>query len=301
MKTKTIIALALSVSLIVPFSVFAATSDSSAAKNVRGFFGKNYSQLTDQQKADVADYNQKSAELQKEFINKMVANGSMTKEQGDAAIKRIDDMLTNGADKGLLPGLGMGSKGFGGRQMKGADFAAGKIDTSKLTDEQKDDLMVSYNKVFSLMKETIGKMTSNGFITEEQGERAISKIDNMSNSIKDNGFSMGMGMFMGKANNFNFFGIKGADNSSLTDQQKADFEEFSKNMESLQTEIVDKLVSYGLITSKQGENIKNRETDQDKFFNGQTKSKGMDMKRSKFKNGQMQKNPGDSAASTPTT
>ena len=100
-KKTLIITLAMVVVIAVPFSVFAATSDTKAAKSVRSFFGIDSSKLTDQQKSDMKDYSTKMANLQKEFINKMVSNGTMTKEQGAAAIKKIDDMLAKGTTNGF--------------------------------------------------------------------------------------------------------------------------------------------------------------------------------------------------------
>ena len=43
-------------------------------------------------------------DLREESINKMVDNGTITKEQGDAALKRIDDMVKCGQENGTAAG-----------------------------------------------------------------------------------------------------------------------------------------------------------------------------------------------------
>ena len=103
--------------LAIPFTAFAATSDSQPAKAVRGFFGIDASKLTEQQKADLESYDKKIHELQKEKINKMIENGTVTKEQGESAIKRMDEMEKFRQENGITsPGMGRGmGKGFGGK------------------------------------------------------------------------------------------------------------------------------------------------------------------------------------------
>lgn len=120
-KKNLFISLAVTATLVVPFSVFAATSDTTAAKNIRSFCRIDTSKLTDQQKSDVKDYSQKAADLQKDFINKMVSNGSITKEQGTAEINAIDDRISKGEQNSFLPGLGkgMGRGRFGGHGKQG--------------------------------------------------------------------------------------------------------------------------------------------------------------------------------------
>jgi hypothetical protein len=247
-KKKILISLVVTTALVVPFSVFAATSDTTAAKNIRSFFRIDTSKLNDQQKTDVKAYSQKATDLQKEFINKMVSNGSITKEQGDAQIKAIDDRISKGEQNGFLPGLGkeMG-KGGPGRQ---GGFGFEKIDTSKLTDQQKTDLMTTYQKMIDLQKEHINTMVTDSLMTKEQGDKAISKIDSMISDIQKNGFTKGPGMFMG---GFGGFGAGRIDKTNPTDQQKADLTAFSAKMADLQKEIINKLVADGAMTKDQGD------------------------------------------------
>ena len=117
---KLFLVLSLVLAISVPLGVFAATSDTPAAQTFRGWCGIDFSTLTDQQKADLNDSFNKMMDLRKESINKMVENGAITKEQGDAAIKRIDDMIKYRQDNGFVGGFG----GFGGRG-RGTGFRGG--------------------------------------------------------------------------------------------------------------------------------------------------------------------------------
>lgn len=110
---KLLMLIGLIVALSVPVAAFAATSDAPAAQAIRGFCGIDTSKLTDQQKTDLNDQFKKMMDLKKESINKMVANGTLTKEQGEAAIKNLDDMIKYRQENGVIGGMGMG-KGFGG-------------------------------------------------------------------------------------------------------------------------------------------------------------------------------------------
>jgi hypothetical protein len=61
------------------------------------------------------EFSKKMKDLQKEWINKMVTNGAMTKEQGDSAIQRMDDTTRFQQDNGFPQEKGMGRRGFGGK------------------------------------------------------------------------------------------------------------------------------------------------------------------------------------------
>ena len=248
-KRNLLIVLAVIAVFAVPFSVFAASSNAPVAKAVRGFFGIDTSKLTDKQKNDVKDYVSKLADLQKDFINKMVSNGAMTKEQGDAALKQIDDMAKNGNQNGFIPGFGMGRNGFKGPGKHG-DMGFARIDTSKLTDQQKAGLMETYKKMTDLQKEHIGKLVADGLLTKTQGDSAAAKIDEMAKSLQENGFPRGLGM---PDKGFGFLGAGGIDTSKLTEQQKADLKDYSDKMKALQKEVLNKLVGYGLITQAQAD------------------------------------------------
>jgi hypothetical protein len=177
LKKKVLVGLTVVISLVVPFSVFAATSDNKGSKGIRSFFNLDMSKLTDVQKTDIKTYAQKSAELQKEFIKKMIENSSVTKEKGEGMLAKIDERLASGDENGFLQGLGMrgfGNKGqgsingprFGGKKEKSKDNAnyksfgkrampgrgmknglGLKVDTSKLTEAQKADINETYKKM----------------------------------------------------------------------------------------------------------------------------------------------------------
>lgn len=177
MKNKKIlIILAVVFTIAIPASVFGATSNPNG-KGLKGFVKIDPSKLNDKQKADVQEYSKKMADLKKEFINKMIANGSITKEEGTAAINRID----NAAKNGHLYG------GMFGRKHD-AQSKGGKFDTSKLTDKQKADLKESLLKIAELQKELVNKMVANGAIPKEKGDRIIQRIDNRAKGGFENGY-----------------------------------------------------------------------------------------------------------------
>lgn len=119
---KILLVLVAIIVLLVPVGVYAATSDSSVAQNVRGFcgLGADTSNLTEKQKADLDESFDKMIEVRKESINKMVQDGLITKEQGDLALERLNQMVefhkengySNGA--GMMGGFGRGSGMMGG-------------------------------------------------------------------------------------------------------------------------------------------------------------------------------------------
>lgn len=252
MKIKLIIIVAVIVALVLPVSIFAAASDAPAAKQIRGFFGIDISKLSDKQKADIKSYSQSMAELQKKFINKMVENGTMTKEQGNAAVKRIDESLANGLENGVYPGLGgMMKGGFKGRGMHEGSVL-GSIDASKLTNAQKADLLASLKSMADLQKNLLAQMTKNELLTKTQQEAAVKHIDSILDDIQKNGFSENHGLLSGlKA--FHFIPMGGISSAELTDAQKTMFKDFSAKMLALQKEMINKMTSNKALTKEQGE------------------------------------------------
>lgn len=246
-KKKLITALAIAAALTIPISVFAATSDTTVAKRVRGFLGIDTTKLTDTQKADVTSYKQKMAELQKEFINKMVSNGSITKEQGDIEIAKIDEALKNG-ESAYIPGFGGGKGDFDGRGQKNS-FGMYGFDVSKLTDAQKADLTAAVKNIAELQKDLVSKAVSNTLMTKDQGDSATKEIDNSLTDIQKNGFSKGMKLLDG-------FGcyevLRGIDTTKLTDAQKAIFTDFNTKLIASQKELITKMVANGALTQEQG-------------------------------------------------
>ncbi len=265
-KRKLIIILTVMTIIAIPCIVFAAASDDPAAQNIRGFFGLDASKLTEQQKADVTEYSQKMQALRKAFIDKMVANGALTKEQGEAASKRLEEMPKDGLGDGFM--FGMGGKG----RRHGFDMQ--KIDASKLTDQQKAGLADTYTKMVNLHKEHINKLAADGLMTKEQAAAAITKIEAMLKDIQEIGLSSGMMFFKG---GFGPIGMKGMDQATLTDKQKTDLEAYSDKMAELQKEMINKAVSYGLLTQDQGDAMIKR-MDEMKDFRGKGFPGGMRMR-----------------------
>lgn len=112
--------------LLIPITAFAATIDGTASANNTSITGEQKvkpnpmpkidpSKLTDAQKKDLEAQHAKMLALQKETINKMVSNGTITKEQGDQMLANIDNREKNRLEKGVVPfpGMGKGDKGFG--------------------------------------------------------------------------------------------------------------------------------------------------------------------------------------------
>lgn len=262
---KLLVTMAIVTALTAPFSVYAATADSSVAKTVRGFFRIDTAKLNEVQKADAGKYTQKLADLQKEFIGKMVENGTITKEQGDAEIQRIEAAKANGDINSFLDGRG--GKGHGGPGMRGGIGMAG-LDMSKLTDQQKADLKAAQQKMLDLQKEYIGKMVANGLLTKEQGDAATKKLGELALDSENVCIMPGKG-------GFGLFGLRGMDSSKLTDQQKADMDEFSKKMTELHKDMIDKMVANGALTKEQGDAADQRLESGFRPENGFPKGRGM--------------------------
>jgi len=264
MKKKLLITSIIIVALLVPFSAFAATSNGNMSQSIRNFFGIDVSELSDSQKTVINEYAQKIADTQKEFINKMVENETITKEQGDEIIAAIESKLENSEGYSFLPGFRkvQGSiEGNAGKGIKG-------IDVSSLTEQQKEELTNIYNKAAEAQKSYINKIAANGLITEVQAKAIISKIDNLIAKIKEDNFSGSASLTMSIFSDFDCFCIRIIDESNLTEQQKADKAEFETAMSELKKEFLDKLVSFGLITSEQEDTIINQ-TGGAKRFNGE--------------------------------
>jgi polyhydroxyalkanoate synthesis regulator phasin len=232
---KIILSLAVFLGITIPVTVFAATSNTAPAKILRGFFGIDTTKLTDQQKSNITDYSKKMADLQKEFINSMVNNGTLTKEQGDAQTKIIDDAVKNGTYSPQV---------MGGKEGRPGGLGAFGIDESKLTAAQKVGITETNTKITELQNELIKKEVADGLITKAQGDGMTSRIDNSQNNGNPS-YGMGRGGFGG-------LNLSGVDTSKLTVAQKTYITDYSKKFSELQKELINKYVSYGLMTKEQG-------------------------------------------------
>lgn len=165
---KGLIATTIALALIVPTTVFATTSTSATAVKIRGLFGIDSSKLTATQLADVKDYAQKMADLQKSLLDKMVSNGSMTQAQADAQKAKIDSDLANG--EYFVGGGGRGQKGDGNAFGKG-------IDASKLTADQKTNLLALEKEQLSLENDLASVLVEQKLITQAQADAIKTKVD----------------------------------------------------------------------------------------------------------------------------
>ncbi|MDP4183147.1 MAG: DUF2680 domain-containing protein [Bacillota bacterium] len=147
----------------VPTTIFAATSTSTTAIKIRGLFGIDGSKLTTSQQADVKEYAQKMADLQKSLLDKMVSNGSMTKAQADAQKAQIDSNLANGEIS------------IDGRN--GHDGMRGGIDDSKLTDDQKKNLLSLEKEDLSLKNDLAKILVDQKLITQAQADTIKENVD----------------------------------------------------------------------------------------------------------------------------
>lgn len=110
--------------MAIPLTAFGATTDTPAGQIIRGFCGIDTTKLSDTQKADMLSSWKTMMEAKKTAINKMVANGTITKEDGAESIKAIDDLIkyreANGFATGTGYGMMGGRHGNGGRGMNGS-------------------------------------------------------------------------------------------------------------------------------------------------------------------------------------
>ncbi|WP_028991546.1 YckD family protein [Thermoanaerobacter thermocopriae] len=245
-RNKWLIVLAVALALAIPLTVFAANIDSPLTNSIKGFLGIDTSKLTSEQKQIIADYNKKIADLEKEFINKLLSEGLITQQQADNIIKNIDSRVSE-ANQDNVPFFIGGGRGFD----KGF-FGIGRIDTSKLTEQQKAALTEIYKQMASLQKDIVNKLVSEGLLTQDQANKITSAIDNAIANADKKGYAM----FGGK-NGLGFI-LRGVDPSKLTDQQKNELINYYKQMAQLQKQLVDKFVSFGVITQDQGNTIKSR-------------------------------------------
>lgn len=234
-KKRLISALAVTAVIAVPFSVFAATSDAPIARGLRGMMHMDMSKLTDQQKSDMSTYAQKMKDLEKEYINKMVENGTITREQGDEAINRVE----NGKADGMM---GMGDKDRNG--MMGFNY-------SKLTDAQKALLTENQKQMVQLEKDYLAKFVAGGLMTQAQAESASTRLDAKFKDEQDHFMEGGM---MGKGS---MVQIPRSNNTPLTDAQKALITEYQTKMEDLRKSQISSMVTAGIITQAQADAMSN--------------------------------------------
>lgn len=235
---KGLIATTIALALVVPTTVFAATSTSTAAIKIRGLFGIDASKLTTQQQADVKDYAQKMADLQKSLIDKMVSNGSMTQAQADAQKAQIDKKLANGD---LFVGGGHDKNDFNG-------FKGNGLDTSKLTDAQKTSLLELQKEQLSLENDLAKVLVEQNLITQAQADAIKTKVDAAIASIST--ANLNFRMFGNGFEGFNMLhGI------TLTDTQKTALLDWAAKSAAVEKKVVTLYKDAGIITQDQADKM----------------------------------------------
>ena len=155
--------MALIFALALPITAFAGTTNTPVGNSIRQFCGIDTSKLTTAQKTDMMNSWKNVMEAKKEAVNKMVENKTITKAEGDATLKSIDDMIKYRTENGFGTGSGNGNG-----MMNGNGFGNGN-----------------------------GMMNGNGF---GNGNGMMNGYNN--GNSNGNGYSNGSGMMNGY-NNFN--------------------------------------------------------------------------------------------------
>ena len=129
---KAAIIMALIFALALPITAFAGTTDTPVGNSIRQFCGIDTSKLTTAQKTDMMNSWKNVMKAKKEAVNKMIENKTLTKAEGDATLKSIDDMIKYRAENGFGTGSGNGNgmmngNGFGNGNgmMNGNGFGNG--------------------------------------------------------------------------------------------------------------------------------------------------------------------------------
>lgn len=237
---KGLIAASVALALIVPTTVFAATSNSNAAMKIRGLFGIDTSKLSASQLADVKDYAQKMADLQKSLLDKMVSNGSMTQAQADAQKAQIDNNLANGD---VFVGAG-----HGGKQVNGFKD---RLDTSKLTDAQKNSLLELQKEQLNLQNDLTKLLVEQNLITQAQADTLKAKVDEAISSLTTSNLTFNM--FGGYQCGLNL--VQGI---SLTDAQQTALKDWSAKAAAVEKKIVAFYKDSGIITQTQADAMNSR-------------------------------------------
>lgn len=104
---KALFILGAAVALLIPVSAYAASVNSDTGIKTWGPFRRETEDLTEQQKEDFEETFDEMMEVRRNSINKMIENGLMTKEQGEEALKDLDDMVEYHEDYGFTSSMGM--------------------------------------------------------------------------------------------------------------------------------------------------------------------------------------------------
>lgn len=83
------------------------------------------------------------------------------------------------------------------------------IDTTKLSDTQKADMLTSWKKMMEVKKDAVNTMVANKTITAAEGAAYIKSIDDLIKYRTENGFTTGYGRMGGNGNGNGMMNGKG--------------------------------------------------------------------------------------------
>lgn len=230
---KILIGTAVACALIVPTATYAATSTSTTAIKIRGLFGIDTSNLTSAQQADITDYANKMADLQKSLIDKMVSDGLITQAQADAKKAQIDTNLANGD---IFIGGGKGGDVHGG------------INSSKLTDAQKSTLLTLEKQQLTMETDLADLLVGQKLITQTQANTIKTQVNTATASLTTS--NLGYDVMRNGKVNFNM--LQGV---TLTDSQKSALKGWTAKAAEVQKKIVTLYKDAGAITQTQADTM----------------------------------------------
>lgn len=173
---KVIIAILLIIAVGMSLTAFAAAASSGTMETVRGNFGAGKAELTEKQKKDMLESFISVLEARKEAVEKLIESGIIQKEQGEAIIARLNMEIE------YRRKYGMATRGI-------------TIDPSKLTGQQREDLLGAYMKIMEAKIKSVEKMVRNGVLTEEQGKKQIDAIKKNIEHHREKGFQAPLRFF----------------------------------------------------------------------------------------------------------
>jgi hypothetical protein len=177
---KVIIAILLIIAVGMSLTAFAAAAGSGTMETVRGNSGAGKPGLTEKQRKDMLESFILVLEARKEAVEKLIGSGIIQKEQGEAIIARLNMEIEYRRKYGMV------TRGI-------------TIDPSKLTGQQKEDLLGAYMKIMEAEVKSVEKMVKNGVLTEEQGKKQIDALKKNIEHHREKGFQAPLRFFdMGK-------------------------------------------------------------------------------------------------------
>ncbi|MGL5514390.1 MAG: DUF2680 domain-containing protein, partial [Sporomusa sp.] len=168
------------------FAAQAQTTSPGFGYGCCGNYSKNYSNLTDEQKAQISVWQQQMLEQRKQMLAQQVKWGWMTQAQADQRLSWIEDQMANDTYRshramGMHAGNGYGCYGNYSQNY------------SNLTDEQKAQITVWQQQMLEQRKQMIARHVEWGWITQAQADERLSWIEEqMANDTYCGHGAMGM-------------------------------------------------------------------------------------------------------------